>query len=153
MWFSVTLILFLCHPTTAALLEKKNPTQHQNSRPELRLSHKKTKHPFNLSSYYIAIFSSFDLRTMARICLRLGCFQGPSALLHLVSAEQVFSLFTASWSKSQLLAAQHPTTLMMALIRLANLTPSVNWEVGVTWGELDEGLQFIYSWGSSSLKQ
>lgn len=55
--------------------KKKNTTQHQNSRPELRLSHKKTKHPFNLSSYYIAIFYLFDLRTMPRICLRLGCFQ------------------------------------------------------------------------------
>lgn len=67
--------------TTQPLGEKKKKpkTQHQNSRPELRLSHKKTKHPFNLSSYYIAIFSPFDLRTMARDSPQTGLsLQNPS---------------------------------------------------------------------------
>ena len=62
--------------------KKKKRKEKKNSRPESRLSHKKTKHPFNLSSYYIAIFffsslPGFDLTTMARIRLRLGRFQTP----------------------------------------------------------------------------
>lgn len=84
MRFSVFLFFFLSlsftffiplSPSHNRTAREKKTTQHQNSRPELRLSHKKTKHPFNLSSYYIAIFSLFDLRTMPRICLRRDCFQ------------------------------------------------------------------------------
>lgn len=57
------------HDRKTTTTEKK---QHQNSRPELKLSHKKTKHPFHTSSYYIAIFRLFDLGTMAGIDLILA---------------------------------------------------------------------------------